>query len=422
MAYVTRSMQGVRQITPLSSRILRESEKYSGKAKEALQLKAAEEGLFEVKRGTPNNLTRESESAAKRAIMAGQKMSIQGDFNPNDIVSPLKQEFFNSMGGMPQFQQEAILDKYSDNMRQQRMLNQAEQKSYLELREAQRKARMTQAADALQIPVSRRIEEIMSSGLKDRKKFESLQQSLFENPEALGNPLIANLYGTAFKNVGEKIDAKAKKKNIRDAQEYNMLSQAAASGNTEFIDYLKSNKGKGSSKKFNTAIKLAEANKEVKEKATYVKQYDSALTAAKEDLNSLTAIGKMIPPTKLQGLEFNAYKNMLVKKQQGIAIDKQTEAFANFVKTAKFLLSAEDDFEADTEGVRDLIKLLVRAGINDEALTSLLGDDAKKLKDVSNYTDLIVLLESASNILAMQGSAPDAVMQAEADAEADFNR
>jgi len=422
MAYVTRSMQGVRQITPLSSRILRESENYDGKAKEALQLKAAEEGLFEVKRGTPNNLTRESESAAKRAIMAGQKMSIQGDFNPNDIVSPLRQEFFNSMGGMPQFQQEAILDKYSDNMRQQRMLNQAEQKSYLELREAQRKARFTQAADALQIPVSRRIEEIMSSGVKDKNKFESLQQTLFENPEALGNPLVATLYQTAFKNVGEKIDAKTKKKNVRDAQEYNMMSQAAASGNTEFINYLKSNKGKGSSKKFNTAITLAEANKQAKEKTAYVKQYDSALTAAKEDLNSLTAIGKMPPPTKLQGIEFDAYKNILLKKQQGIAVDKETEALANFVKTAKFLLSAEDDFEADTEGVRDLIKLIVRAGINDEALTSLLGEDAKKLKDVSNYTDLIVLLESASNILAMKGSAPNAVMQAEADAEADFNR
>ena len=101
MAYITRSAQGVRQITPLSSRLRRESEELEGAAKSAVQMEAAKEAVYETKRGMSTQATRDTEGAAQRAIMAGQKMAIQGDFNPADIVSPLRQEFFDSVSGLP---------------------------------------------------------------------------------------------------------------------------------------------------------------------------------------------------------------------------------------------------------------------------------------------------------------------------------
>ena len=417
MAYITRSAQGVRQITPLSSRLRRQSEEFEGAAKSAVQMEAAKEALYETKRGMSTQATREAEDAAQRAIMAGQKMAIQGDFNPADIVSPLRQEFFDSVSGLPQFKQAAILDKYTPQFRQQSLQNMQEQKSFLQLREAQRKARLTQAADALQVPVSQRIEQIMSSGDNNKIKLNNLQQSLFQNPEALGNPLVATLYDTAFKNVGDKLEARQKKKTMRQAQESNMIAQAVAAGNTDVINALRGDKTKGGKRVYNTALTLAEATKKSKEDLQKAKEFAALIPDLRgADPNSFNEItSRLTAPTQIQERQLALLRIKKANELQGITSDKQLEALEEFASRAASLLRTVDEFEtADDEDLTELIQLIVKTGITDDDFTALLGDDIRKLEDVKTYQQLLNLISAASAKLKLEGAAVDRVAQKQA--------
>ena len=414
MAYVTRSAQGVRQITPLSSRLRRKSEKFEGAAKAAIQMEAAKEAVYETKRGMSTQATRDTEDAAQRAIMAGQKMAIQGDFNPADIVSPLRQEFFDSASGLPQFKQAAILDKFTPEFRQQSLQNMQEQKSFLQLREAQRKARLTQAADALQVPVSQRIEQIMSSGDNNKIKLNNLQQSLFQNPEALGNPLVATLYDTAFKNVGDKLEARQKKKTMRQAQESNMIAQAVAAGNTDVINTLRGDKTKGGKRVYNTALTLAEATKKSKEDLQKAKEFAALIPDLRgADPNSFNEItSRLKAPTQIQEKQLALLRIKKANELQGITSDKQLEALEEFASRAASLLRTVDEFEtADDEDLTELIQLIVKTGITDEDFANLLGDDIRKLEDVKTYQQLLNLISAASAKLKLEGAAVDRVNQ-----------
>lgn len=417
MAYITRSAQGVRQITPLSSRLRRESEELEGAAKSAVQMEAAKEAVYETKRGMSTQATREAEDAAQRAIMAGQKMAIQGDFNPADIVSPLRQEFFDSVSGLPQFKQAAILDKFTPQFRQQSLQNMQEQKSFLQLREAQRKARLTQAADALQVPVSQRIEQIMSSGDNNKIKLNNLQQSLFQNPEALGNPLVATLYDTAFKNVGDKLEARQKKKTMRQAQESNMIAQAVAAGNTDVINALRGDKTKGGKRVYNTALTLAEATKKSKEDLQKAKEFAALIPDLRgADPNSFNEItSRLTAPTQIQERQLALLRIKKANELQGITSDKQLEALEEFASRAASLLRTVDEFEtADDEDLTELIQLIVKTGITDDDFTALLGDDIRKLEDVKTYQQLLNLISAASAKLKLEGAAVDRASQKQA--------
>ena len=414
MAYITRSAQGVRQITPLSSRLRRQSEELEGAAKSAVQMEAAKEAVYETKRGMSTQATREAEDAAQRAIMAGQKMAIQGDFNPADIVSPLRQEFFDSVSGLPQFKQAAILDKYTPQFRQQSLQNMQEQKSFLQLKEAQRKARLTQAADALQVPVSQRIEQIMSSGDNNKIKLNNLQQSLFQNPEALGNPLVATLYDTAFKNVGDKLEARQKKKTMRQAQESNMIAQAVAAGNTDVINALRGDKTKGGKRVYDTALTLAEATKKSKEDLQKAKEFAALIPDLRgADPNSFNEItSRLTAPTQIQERQLALLRIKKANELQGITSDKQLEALEEFASRAASLLRTVDEFEtADDEDLTELIQLIVKTGITDDDFTALLGDDIRKLEDVKTYQQLLNLISAASAKLKLEGAAVDRVNQ-----------
>lgn len=414
MAYITRSAQGVRQITPLSSRLRRQSEELEGAAKSAVQMEAAKEAVYETKRGMSTQATRDTEDAAQRAIMAGQKMAIQGDFNPADIVSPLRQEFFDSVSGLPQFKQAAILDKYTPQFRQQSLQNMQEQKSFLQLKEAQRKARLTQAADALQVPVSQRIEQIMSSGDNNKIKLNNLQQSLFQNPEALGNPLVATLYDTAFKNVGDKLEARQKKKTMRQAQESNMIAQAVAAGNTDVINALRGDKTKGGKRVYDTALTLAEATKKSKEDLQKAKEFAALIPDLRgADPNSFNEItSRLTAPTQIQERQLALLRIKKANELQGITSDKQLEALEEFASRAASLLRTVDEFEtADDEDLTELIQLIVKTGITDDDFTALLGDDIRKLEDVKTYQQLLNLISAASAKLKLEGAAVDRVNQ-----------
>tara|TARA_R100001509_G_scaffold150347_1_gene109242 strand:+ start:4619 stop:5326 length:708 start_codon:yes stop_codon:yes gene_type:complete len=232
MAFTSDSLQGVRPITPLSSRLRRASEKYEGAAKSAMQMESAKEKIFEIKMGTSNPYKRSVQESAQKALIASQQAAIQGNYN-DDIVGPLRQEFFTGADNLPTYQQTALYNRYTPEIMQQQMLGQQQQKSFLQLKDAQRKARMAQAADALQAPVSQRLEEIMGSGTSLKQKYNDIQQSLLSNPAALGSPLLASLYDTTLRSVGSQLSDKQKQDNMENAMRINLAYKAIEIGDSQ---------------------------------------------------------------------------------------------------------------------------------------------------------------------------------------------
>ena len=281
MAYNTRSLEGVRRITPLSSTLLRASEGYEGQAKSDIQRASAREKIFEAQRGTPNPLTRATEEAAQKALIASQQAAIQGNYD-DDIVGPLRQEHFTGADNLPTFKQAAIFNKYTPEIMQQQMLGQQQQKSFLQLKEAQRKGRMAQAADALQAPVTQRLEEIMGSGTPLKQKYNDIQQSMFANPNALGSPLLATLYQSALQSVGSQLDDRQKQENMENTMRINLAYKAIEIGDSKTAqDLLSFKEGKSSTLK-EYAKNLADAKK----------QYDSGTSSSKTFNALLTRLEK----------------------------------------------------------------------------------------------------------------------------------
>ena len=281
MAYNTRSLEGVRRITPLSSTLLRASEGYEGQAKSDIQRASAREKIFEAQRGTPNPLTRATEEAAQKALIASQQAAIQGNYD-DDIVGPLRQEHFTGADNLPTFKQAAIFNKYTPEIMQQQMLGQQQQKSFLQLKEAQRKGRMAQAADALQAPVTQRLEEIMGSGTPLKQKYNDIQQSMFANPNALGSPLLATLYQSALQSVGSQLDDRQKQENMENTMSINLAYKAIEIGDSKTAqDLLSFKEGKSSTLK-EYAKNLADAKK----------QYDSGTSSSKTFNALLTRLEK----------------------------------------------------------------------------------------------------------------------------------
>ena len=414
MAYNTRSLQGVRQVTPESSRLLREAEKFTGAAKAKIEGAAADAAMYEAGTGTPNPLTRRGQDAAKSAIIAAQQMALQGEFNPDNVVSPTKQEFFSATSALPLHQQTALYNRYAPEMRKQNLLYQQEQKSFLELQEAQRKARLARASDALQAPVSQRLEEIMGSGANAKTKFSQRQQSLFENPQALGNPVVSSLYETAFNTVGSKLDKKQKKKNMETQARFNMISQAISAGNPAVIKSLmggEKGKGKGI---FANAAKLAEATESAKKQLSRAKEYNGLLTSLRAaDPNSFNSLVASLPtpPTQIQKIELALLSQIKSKQQEGSGLDARVSALDRFITLTKGALSALDEYsttpQQEADKVEDIVALLKQVALNDEDLVTLFGKDAAKLENITSLNELYNILMATNAKIGMQGSAPD---------------
>lgn len=411
MAYNTRSLQGVRQVTPESSRLLREAEKFTGAARAKIEGAAATAAMYEAGTGTPNPLTREADESAKRAIIAAQQMALQGDFNPDNVVSPMRQDFFGNASSLPLHQQTALYNRHAPEMRKQNLLYQQEQKSYLQLKEAQRKARFAQAGDALQAPVSQRLEEIMGSGANAKTQFSEIQKSLFANPQALGNPITASLYETAFNNVGAKLDKKEKKKGRESAMRANLISQAAASGNPAVITSLmKGKRGKGV---FEGAAKLAEATAQAKETIKNNKRWDAiSSTLRGADPATFNALAPTLrPSTPLQQLELDVLARVQASKQAGAEVSKTVAALDRFIIMAKGAQSSLDEYstndDEETEKIEAIVKLLKTVVIDDSDLKKLLGKDITKLDDISSLGELLTILHAAAAQTDLQGTRPD---------------
>ena len=398
MAYTSRSLQGVRQVTPESSRLLRESERFTGAAKAEIQGAAAKAAMYEVGRGTGNLATQASEDAGKRAIMAGQQIAAQGEFKNEDVVSPLRQDFFDSTDQLPLHQKMALYNQYAPELSKQNILQRQEQKSFLQLKEAQRQARLAQASDALQAPVSQRLEEIMGSGANNKTKFSQIQQSLLANPQALGNPILNSLYSTAFKQVGDKLDAKQTRKRMDQTMEQSMVTAAIRAGQPDVIKAL-SAQGKKGKDRYKTAIALAGSTAA----SEAAKRGDASFATIIGSVSKLDPSGirnkisdmSKLATTPLQQLQVEMLGLKATEGLKSGVQESQIEILNGYVALAKLLRSGEADDDAKSELVKNIIAK-AKVQLSEEGLNKLVGDETK-LSEIETLDDLIIFLSAAAN-------------------------
>jgi hypothetical protein len=334
MAFTSVSLQGVRPITPLSSRLRRASEKYEGAAKSAMQMESAKEKIFETKMGTSNPYKRSVQESAQKALIASQQAAIQGNYN-DDIVGPLRQEFFTGADNLPTYQQTALYNRYTPEIMQQQMLGQQQQKSFLQLKDAQRKARMAQAADALQAPVSQRLEEIMGSGTSLKEKYNDIQQSLLSNPAALGSPLLASLYDTTLRSVGSQLSDKQKQDNMENAMRINLAYKAIEIGDSQTAQDLLSFKEGQSSTLQEYAKNLADSKKKYDAGTSGSKNYNTLLNSLeKVPLRDAKEILKTVPRNRNDDLMYTAFVKRKTKAERDGVDDSSVNAITALITAA----------------------------------------------------------------------------------------
>ena len=374
MAFTSVSLQGVRPITPLSSRLRRASEKYEGAAKSAMQMESAKEKIFETKIGTSNPYKRSVQESAQKALIASQQAAIQGNYN-DDIVGPLRQEFFTGADNLPTYQQTALYNRYTPEIMQQQMLGQQQQKSFLQLKDAQRKARMAQAADALQAPVSQRLEEIMGSGTSLKQKYNDIQQSLLSNPAALGSPLLASLYDTTLRSVGSQLSDKQKQDNMENAMRINLAYKAIEIGDSQTAQDLLSFKEGQSSTLQEYAKNLADSKK----------KYDAGTSGSKA-FESLLSSYEKVPLREAQDVLGSIVKSPLDQLKYDAFVRRKTKIEAEgvdtgLIDTLTLLASVKDKLgESYPKRIQESIDL------NDQLVKVMKGLDSSKLLDSNKTT------------------------------------
>lgn len=375
MAFTSVSLQGVRPITPLSSRLRRASEKYEGAAKSAMQMESAKEKIFETKMGTSNPYKRSVQESAQKALIASQQAAIQGNYN-DDIVGPLRQEFFTGADNLPTYQQTALYNRYTPEIMQQQMLGQQQQKSFLQLKDAQRKARMAQAADALQAPVSQRLEEIMGSGTSLKQKYNDIQQSLLSNPAALGSPLLASLYDTTLRSVGSQLSDKQKQDNMENAMRINLAYKAIEIGDSQTAQDLLSFKEGQSSTLQEYAKNLADSKKKYDAGTSGSKAFESLLSSYEKVplRDAQDALGS-IPKSQLDQLKYDAFVRRKTKiEAEGVD--------TGLIDTLTLLASVKDKLNEKTypKRVKESIDL------NEQLVTVMKEIDSSNILDPNKTT------------------------------------
>ena len=375
MAFTSVSLQGVRPITPLSSRLRRASEKYEGAAKSAMQMESAKEKIFETKMGTSNPYKRSVQESAQKALIASQQAAIQGNYN-DDIVGPLRQEFFTGADNLPTYQQTALYNRYTPEIMQQQMLGQQQQKSFLQLKDAQRKARMAQAADALQAPVSQRLEEIMGSGTSLKQKYNDIQQSLLSNPAALGSPLLASLYDTTLRSVGSQLSDKQKQDNMENAMRINLAYKAIEIGDSKTAQDLLSFKEGESSTLQEYAKNLADSKKKYDAGTSGSKAFESLLSSyEKVPLREAQDVLGSIAKSPLDQLKYDAFVRRKTKiEAEGVD--------TGLIDTLTLLASVKDKLGEDTypDRVKESIDL------NDQLVKVMKEIDSSNILDPTKTT------------------------------------
>jgi hypothetical protein len=354
MAYNPRSLRSVRQVTPESSLKLRDASKlldlgFTGPANQ-VATQAARDLVSE--RGTSNPMERKVKEGAQKALIASQQAAIQGNYN-DDIVAPLRQEWFTGADNLPTFKQTALYNKYTPEIMQQQLMGQQQQKSFLQLKEAQRKARMSQAADALQVPVSQRLQEIMGSGTPLKQKYSDIQQSLLSNPSALGSPLLASLYQTTLQSVGNQLSDEQKQDNMENAMRINLAYKAIEIGDSKTAqDLLSFKEGKSSSLQ-DYAKNLADSKKRYDAGTSSSKNFNTLLNSLeKVPLREAQDILKPLRKNQNDLLMYRAFIKRKTKAERDGVDDSSVNAITSLITAAD--MDSASEYRTAVKTVIDL--------------------------------------------------------------------
>ena len=259
--FTSRSAQSVRRVGPESSRKLRIAEDLKDKgfasaanqvAYEAAQIKASESPI-----DTPTQ--RRAREAAKEAIAIGQQAAIKGDFDPAAVVAPMKQQFFGAVANLPREQRSALLNRFEPQFRKQRMENMAEQQSFLQLKDAQRKAKVNQDIDAVKVQVQQRLAEIDPLA-PAKEQSRQIQNIVRQNPSVLGDMATVRNINMMYEPINRELSAQQG----REASQFQAKISTAASLANKGVYKPELLKSISSGKEFDAFLQgAAQASKEI---------------------------------------------------------------------------------------------------------------------------------------------------------------
>lgn len=370
--FTSRSLQSVRRVGPESSRKLRIAEDLKDKgfssaanqmAYEAAQIKASESPI-----DTPTQ--RRAREAAQEAIAIGQQAAIKGDFDPAAVVAPMKQQFFGAVENLPREQRAALLNRFEPQFRKQRMDNMAEQQSFLQLKDAQRKAKINQDIDAVKVQVQQRLAEIDPLA-PAKEQSRQIQKIVRQNPSVLGDmPTVRNI-NLMYDPINRELSAQQGREASQFQAGISTISSLANKGvfKPELL------KSITSGKEFDTVMQEASAiNQRLNARTANTDFQEDLITQLQKgtvaDIDAVVNQGAFSGASANTILELNLLRNIKNREEKGEAVDvrlKQIEQFKSFGKSilsmSGYKETDDSDFSNEIKGALTYFFSVYRGGV-----------------------------------------------------------
>ena len=325
--FSSRYRQSIRRVGPDSSRtrkVLEEVAPFSQKAADILAVQFANEKLSES--GVDSPLQQKARDNFKQALAVGEQVAMQGDFDPANAIAPVKMQNFGA--NLPFDQRIDLINRFAPQARQQRVNNLKEHKLFFDLKEAQRKAKVFQEADAVKIQVQQRLANIDPLA-KPQEQLDSMVDIITKSPEALGDPRLAQSIKFKWDDTFNRVNKAESRKYARKQTELNLALAAAKAGDKNLVlsIFKKGKQGQeGLSKLGQTAVGLAEATQSKQQSEALGKTNESILNELEQSgttYDQLLTIEPMISGTLdgSQKFRFDIIKKLKEKKANGEIVD-----------------------------------------------------------------------------------------------------
>jgi len=251
---------------------------------------------------------------------------MQGDFDPANAIAPVKMQNFGA--NLPFDQRIDLINRFAPQARQQRVNNLKEHKLFFDLKEAQRKAKVFQEADAVKIQVQQRLANIDPLA-KPQEQLDSMVDIITQSPEALGDPRLAQSIKFKWDDTFNRVNKAESRKYARKQTELNLALAAAKAGDKNLVlsIFKKGKQGQeGLSKLGQTAVGLAEATQSKQQSEALGKTNESILNELEQSgttYDQLLTIEPMISGTLdgSQKFRFDIIKKLKEKKANGEIVD-----------------------------------------------------------------------------------------------------
>ena len=180
--------------------------------------------------GEPNTMRPEHralERQAEQALIA--RRSNAGGFDPSADMADLRGGFFSNLGAasMPSSEKMMFANRYAPQF----SALDKEQNAFLQLQEAQRKARLSQQQAQMTPIIAGHIQEIMDLPGAPRTKQKAIRNLMLQNPMSLSDSNVQSMFTTASKELGADVSALEKQQQTMQS----LLEKAAAGGNVAAV-------------------------------------------------------------------------------------------------------------------------------------------------------------------------------------------